>query len=268
MPSPASGSRPRTPRSCPSIGTVGSRPFPPNSAARWRPCCSLLLLAFAGCAALTGGSATSAADRAIAQRARLLRIEDTRRDEPAYVDSLFGSPDASTRAAAALAVGRIGARAHLAFLRGLATDPDTGVASTAFFALGLLRDTSGAAFAFSALRRPAPVAREAAWLLGELGDRGRSWITAALADSDMDNQTRGALLLAAARLRPVPAAAIAPWVASADTALARHAAYALARGRTAAGVRTLLAAATSPASAVREQAARGLGRGLARDSLG
>jgi cyclophilin family peptidyl-prolyl cis-trans isomerase/HEAT repeat protein len=235
---------------------------------RWRRCSSLLLLlAVVGCA-LVGGALSTADEGALAQRARLLRIEDTRRDEPAFVDSLLGAPDPLARSAAALTAGRIGARAHLGRLRVLAADPDTGVAATALFALGLLRDTSAAASAPAALRRGAPVSTEAAWLLGELGDRGRADIVAALADPELDRETRGVLLLAAARLRPVPAAAIAPWVASGDSALAWRAAYALARGRSAAGVRALLAAATSPAGAVREQAARGLGRAVAGDSLG
>jgi cyclophilin family peptidyl-prolyl cis-trans isomerase/HEAT repeat protein len=235
---------------------------------RWRRCSSLLLLAVASCATV-GGSATSVADDlAVVQRARLLRIEDTRRDEAAYVDSLLAAPDPSIRAAAALTVGRIGARAHLPVLRALAADADTGVASTALFALGLLHDSSAAALASAALHRDAVVAREAAWLLGEIGDRGRPQMIVALGDPALGGDARGALLIAAARLRPVPAAAVVPWLASPDTAVAWRAAYALARGRSAAGVRALLGAASSPASPIREQVARGLGHAVAGDSLG
>jgi cyclophilin family peptidyl-prolyl cis-trans isomerase/HEAT repeat protein len=235
----------------------------------WRRCSSLLLLALsASCAAVGGGARSGADDIALVRRARLLRIEDTRRDEPAYVDSLLAAPEPSTRSAAALTVGRIGARAHLEALRALGADPDSGVASTALFALGLLHDSSAAALAAGALHRAAPVALEAAWLLGEIGERGRPHIIVALADPSSDREARGALLLAAARLRPVPAAAIVPWLTSPDTALAWRAAYALARGRSAAGVRALLDVASSPAGAVREQVARGIGRGVAGDSLG
>ena len=213
-----------------------------------------------------GGSTGDDAD--LARRARLLRVEDTRRDEPAFIDSLLVDVDPRARASAALAVGRIGARAHLPRLRVLAADPDTAVASNALFALGLLKDSAAAEAAGLALRGAPAVASQGAWLLGELGERGRPAIAAALRDSSLPASTRGALLLAAARLRPVPADVVVPWVTSRDTAVAWRAAYALARGRSPAGVRALLEAATSGAGAVREQAARGLSRAMAGDSLG
>ena len=210
--------------------------------------------------------ATAPDDPSLVKQARLLRIEDTRRDEPLFLDSLLDGPDASQRAAAALTVGRIGARAHLPRLRALATNADTGVAANALFALGLLKDTASAAQAVALLRATPAAAVEAAWLLGELGERGRQALTAALRDSTLASATRGAVLLASARLRPVPADAVAPWVMSADTAVAWRAAYALARGRSAAGVRTLLGA-VDRASPVREQVARGLAKAAAGDSL-
>lgn len=205
-------------------------------------------------------------DPSLVRQARLLRIEDTRRDEPLFLDSLLEGSDVSQRAAAALTVGRLGARAHLPRLRALASDADTAVSANALFALGLLRDTASAALGATALHSTPAVAAEAAWLLGELGERGRPGLTAALRDSTLSSTTRGAVLLAAARLRPVPADLIAPWVMNADSAVAWRAAYALARGRSAAGVRTLLGAVarTSP---VREQVARGLAKAVAGDSL-
>jgi cyclophilin family peptidyl-prolyl cis-trans isomerase/HEAT repeat protein len=246
----------------------GSPPFRPISAPRWKQCCSLLVLAAAGaCASTPVRSSVSPVE--VAWRARLLRVEDTRRDEPAFVDSLLAGSDPVARAAAALTVGRIGARAHLSALRRLAlSDFNASVSTSALFALGLLKDTSAASAGIGALRGPDVVALEGAWLLGELGERGRPGIVAALVDSTSSSAVRGALLLAAARLRPVPTGAIAPWVASADSAVAWRAAYALARGRSAAGVRALLGASRSPVSAVREQVARGLGRAVAGDSLG
>jgi cyclophilin family peptidyl-prolyl cis-trans isomerase len=204
----------------------------------------------------------------VAARARLLRIEDTRRDEPPYVDSLLASADPQLRALAAATAGRLGTVAHVSHLRRLATDADTGVAATAFFSLGLLKDTGSVALAASALRGPPTPAREAAWLLGELRERGRPAIEAGLKDDAVPASTRAALLLAAARLRPVPVAAIAPFLGSADSALAWRAAYAIARGRGTAGLRALLALSTSPWAVVREQVALGSARGVAGDSLG
>jgi peptidylprolyl isomerase len=184
------------------------------------------------------------------------------------VDTLLAAGDPHVRAAAALAVGRIGARAHLPALRLLAADPDTGVAASALFALGLLEDTTAIGGAVRALHESPSVAVEGAWVLGELGERARPAIIAALREPKVGATARGALLLAAARLRPVPADAVAPWVTSADTAIAWRAAYALSRGRSAAGVRTLLGVIQSPVASVREQVARGLGRTVAGDSLG
>ncbi len=205
---------------------------------------------------------------AVVMHARLLRIEDTRRDEPAYLDSLLADRNPSTRALAAVTAGRIAAAAHVARLRMLATDTDTGVAASALFSLGLLKDTASVSAGIKALRGPIAPAREAAWLLGEVGERGRSAIEAGLRNESLPSPTRAALLLASVRLRPVPVAAIVPLLASTDSALAWRAAYAIARGRGTAGLRALLAVGTSSWPAVREQVARGASRALAGDSLG
>ncbi|CAN5574401.1 hypothetical protein BH09GEM1_BH09GEM1_31720 [soil metagenome] len=204
----------------------------------------------------------------VAARARLLRIEDTRGDEPAYLDSALADPNAGTRASAALTAGRIGTAAHARRLRALATDTDSGVAANALFSLGLLKDAASVSLATATLRASPAPAREAAFLLGELGERGRAGIESGLRDTSLAGSTRGALLLAAARLRPVPVAAIVPLLASPDSALAWRAAYAIARGRGTAGVRAVLALAGSQWSSVREQVARAATRGLAGDSLG
>ena len=225
---------------------------------------AVLLLSVLSCGVRSFGAPSPR----VAARARLLRIEDTRRDEPDYVDSLLSDRDAVTRGFAALTAGRIGGVAHAARLRTLASDPDTGVAASALFSLGVLKDSASVAVASTALRGALVPAREAAWLLGELGDRGRPVIEAGLRDEAILPGTRAALLLAATRLRPVPVAAIVPWLASADSALAWRAAYALARGRGTGGLRALLAQSASPWPAVREQVARGASRGLAGDSLG
>ena len=51
-------------------------------------------------------------DLDLSSRGRLIRIEDTRRIEAAFLDSALRAPDASMRRAAALTAGRVGARAQ------------------------------------------------------------------------------------------------------------------------------------------------------------
>ena len=208
------------------------------------------------------------ADHDVAARARLIRIEDTRRIEPAFLESALRSPDTSVRRAAALTAGRVGARGHVVALRALTTDTDLRVAAAAFYALGLLRDTAAAALATNGLHAAAEVASEAAWLLGEIGDAGRPALLAAAVDTTLGVRPRGAALLALARLRPPPVAPILPLVGDADTAIAWRAAYVLARARSAAAVRSMLGAARSTQADVRDYAARGLARSLSGDSLG
>ena len=157
---------------------------------------------------------------------------------------------------------------HRPALRRLAIDGDTGVASAAFFALGLLRDSASIQLASSALRAAPPVSAEASWLLGEVGAGGRSALIAAARDTSLGSHRRGAALLALARSRPTSLDSLVPLMADADTAIAWRAAYVLARGRSPAVVRALLAATRSPQADVRDHAARGLARSLAGDSLG
>ncbi|HEV7991665.1 MAG TPA: peptidylprolyl isomerase [Gemmatimonadaceae bacterium] len=201
-------------------------------------------------------------------RAHLIRIEDTRADEPAWVDSALASSDASLRRAAVLTVGRIGARAHRATLRQLAADPDTNVAAAALFSLGMLKDTGAVTVATAATRAAPNVAIEAAWLLGELGESGRAALLASAADTALGSRRRGASLLALARLKPAPVEPILPLLSLSDSALAWRTAYVLARARSPHAVRALLAATTSTSADVRDYAARGLARSLAGDSLG
>ena len=243
----------------------GSPPSHRIFARRWRLLASVLLLNGSdGCRFV----AREPLPPPLQARAHLLRIEDTRRDEPAFIDSLIESHDVVTRAAAALTIGRIGSRRHLAGLRRLAADADSTVSASALFSLGLLKDTASALLAASALHAGYGRAREGAWLLGELGDAGRAAIVAGLANATLSPTTRAALLLASTRLRPVPSAAITPLLASRDSAIAWRAAYAIARGRSASGARLLLGQSASPWPSVREHVARGASRGIAGDSLG
>ncbi|MDB4917155.1 MAG: ppiB 2 [Gemmatimonadetes bacterium] len=226
---------------------------------------SSLALAAAFCACRTGGYRQSGPR--LEASARLLRIEDTRRDEPAFLDSLLTSSDAGTRARAVLAVGRIGARSHLPAVRMLASDPDTAVSANALFSLGLLKDTASVSLAAASLRAGAPQGVEAAWLLGQLGDVGRKPLIDALGDTSLSAPVRAALILAAARLRPLPTASLVPLLADPDSAIAWRAAYAIARGRGTAAMPQLLELTRSPWAAVREQVARGASRTASGEAL-
>jgi cyclophilin family peptidyl-prolyl cis-trans isomerase/HEAT repeat protein len=200
-------------------------------------------------------------------RARLIRIEDTRRIDAAFLDSALHSSFGATRRAAALTAGRVGARTQALTLRSLASDSDPRVAAAALYALGLMKDTASVRLASSALRGPSAVAAEAAWLLGEVGEVGRASLLAAGLDSTLDSHTRGAALLAMARLRPPPVAPLLPLIALDDSAIAWRAAYVLSRARSAGAARPMLGATASRSALVRDYAARGLARSLTGDSL-
>jgi cyclophilin family peptidyl-prolyl cis-trans isomerase/HEAT repeat protein len=206
-------------------------------------------------------------DLDLSSRGRLIRIEDTRRIEAAFLDSALRAPDASMRRAAALTAGRVGARAQTTALRALATDPDARVSSAALYALGLIRDTASVNVAVAGLRGTSDIASEAAWLLGEVGEAGRAALLAIAADSTLDSRRRGPAILALARLRPPPVAPLLPLLGAADTAIAWRAAYVVARARSAAAAGAMIAATASASPMVRDYAARGLARSLTGDSL-
>ena len=207
------------------------------------------------------------ANDALAMRAQLIRIEDTRRIDSAMLDSALHSPDGAVRRAATLTVGRVGVRAQAAAVRRLTADPDARVASAAFYALGLMKDTTAVAAAIGAMRGSPDVAREAGWLLGEIGERGRAPLLAVAVDSNLDGGRRGAALLALARSPRPPVAPLLPLLADRDTAIAWRAAYVLARARSAGALRAMIGASASPSAQVRDYAARGLTRSLSGDSL-
>jgi cyclophilin family peptidyl-prolyl cis-trans isomerase/HEAT repeat protein len=172
------------------------------------------------------------------------------------------------RRAAALTVGRVGARRNAAALRRLTTDADAGVAGVAFYALGLLKDSAALSAATAALRAPVAISREASWFLGEIGEPGRGPLLAAAIETTLGPERRGAALLALARVRPPTVAPILPLLSDPDSGLAWRAAYVLARARSASASRAMLAATRSPWANVRDYAARGLARSLTGDTLG
>jgi len=229
----------------------------------------------------------------VRQYGALLAMTDTRQLDTALIHGLLAAGSRPIRAAAALAIGQVGREQGLAgapILRGLLRDKNPLVASNAAYALGLLRDSSALTALAEALSPEPAVAREAAWALGEIGGPARNALTGALG-FDHDDATTIQLLLAAAKLRPVPVTAIRRYLVASDPSVVWAAAYAIARQRTPAGVRDLVDLEHSlfarqpkrqasrytdgpydkpevDAAVIRAEIARGLTKSAAGDSLG
>lgn len=182
---------------------------------------------------------------------RLLAMTDTREYDAPLVDSALATSWAPLRAAASLAVGQVGAAVAAAGsprLRGLLSDRDLTVASNAAYALGLLVDSSSVEALAATLDGPPRVAREAAWALGEIGGPARAAIVTALAKPGNDEARMIQLLLASAKLRPVPVAELRPYLRMHDKpSVVWAATYAIARFRSPAGVRDLIALSSTRA---------------------
>src|SRR5258705_4634999 len=200
MPKPESVSRRRTPHSCRSTTPAASRRSQQVSARFWKARSNAALRALLATAAACRSLPSGAPDARIELRADLIRIEDTRRIELAPLDSALRSLDPSLRSAAALTVGRVGARQRVGALRTLARDSDVRVAAAAFYALGLLKDSASVPAATAALRGNLEIAEEAAWMLGEVGENGRSALLGAVTDAAIGAR-RGPILLALARVK-------------------------------------------------------------------
>jgi cyclophilin family peptidyl-prolyl cis-trans isomerase/HEAT repeat protein len=187
--------------------------------------------------------------------ARLLAMTDTRQLDTALIGRALSSNWRPLRAAATLAIGQVGAEKGIggaARLRALLKDPDPAVAGNAAYAIGLLRDTSSVNDLSGALSASHEVAREAAWALGEIGAPARAAIITAL-KGEKDHVTTIQLLLAAAKLRPVPVADIKPYLTARHPSVVWAAAYAIARTRAPAGVRDLIELEASAALSARPQ---------------
>ena len=225
--------------------------------------------------------------------AQLLAMTDARQLDTNLIDGLLAAGPPAVRAAATLAIGQIGrdqGMAGASRLRVLLRDKDAHVASNAAYALGLLRD-SASIDALAAALTPVPaVAHEAAWALGEIGSPARNALTRALGFSN-DDGTTIQLLLASAKLRPVPLAAVRRYLSADDPSVVWAAAYAIARQRAPAGIRDLIDLERSPrarqasrtmkpaipaaydtesvgAVQIRAEIARALTKSAAGDSLG
>src|SRR2546423_2542451 len=192
-------------------------------------------------------TAVSAEDRRT--YAELLAMTDTRRFDNLLVDRALASHWQPLRAAAALAIGQVGAEHGLpgiGRLRALLADKELPVASNAAYAIGLLRDSGSVQTLSAALSGNHEVASEAAWALGEVGFSARSAITSALKIARPTDVTVQ-LLLAAAKLRPIPLVDITPFLRRGSPPMIWAASYAIARARPPAGVSALLELESSPA---------------------
>ena len=195
-------------------------------------------------------SARSPTPNEVRVYARLLAMTDTRSYDAAVVDSALASRWAPLRAAGALAIGQVGAPRGLAGaprLRELLKDADLTVASNAAYAIGLLVDSMSVPALAAALEGRPRVAREAAWALGEIGAPARTAIVAGLGKPGTDDARMIQLLLASAKLRPVPVVELRPYLRMENRpAVLWAATYAIARFRAPAGVRDLMTLATRP----------------------
>jgi cyclophilin family peptidyl-prolyl cis-trans isomerase/HEAT repeat protein len=186
--------------------------------------------------------------------ARLLAMTDTRQLDFALVDRALASKWRPMRAAATLAIGQVGAEPGMAGaprLRVLLRDRDLTVAGNAAYSLGLLRDTASVADLAAALALNHEVAREAAWALGEIGAPARITIVSAL-KSDHDRDTAIQLLLAAAKLRPIPLSEVKRYLQESHPSVVWAASYAIARTRAPGGVRELIDLEASPSLRARQ----------------
>jgi cyclophilin family peptidyl-prolyl cis-trans isomerase/HEAT repeat protein len=223
------------------------------------------------------------ADSDVARYAALLAMVDADQPVSAQLVAAMAKPNAvPLRVEAVRAAGQLRARAVEPRLRALLTDRDTAVAAAAAYSLGLIADTASITALSIAVgnRTPTPVVkndqrprsggaggtvgREAAWALGEIGEPARGVISQILYSGSAPPD----ILYAAARLRPVPAAALTEYFWPGNSAVMRAAVYAVTRSRSPAGVRALLAAAQANDGVTRSYVARGLAHSAAGDSLG
>jgi len=204
---------------------------------------------------------------AIVMHARLLQMADSRAIDTSLVREALAASAPSVRAAAALAIGQVRGRAISHLARSLLADADSSVAANAAYSLGLLRDTASVPALAGALGGRPSVAVEAAWALGHIGAPSRATIEHALVKAVLPEPVLASLLLATAKLRPVPVAEVSPFLKHPNSDIRWSAAYPVSRTLAPTGVRVMLAAARDQSAPVRALAARALARSAAGDSL-
>ena len=223
---------------------------------RLRKKLALVVLSFVGSASANGQRLPSGVgEYEVNLYARLLAMTDTRQLDTAIVGRALASKWRPLRAAGALAIGQVGVErgsSGAPLLRGLLKDSDVTVAGNAAYALGLLRDSASIADLSAALSANNETAREAAWALGEIGAPSRAAISNGLKTAT-DTATVIQLLLAAAKLRPVPIADVTGYLRAQHPSVVWAAAYAIARTRAPGGVRQLIDLEASPGFKSRPQ---------------
>ncbi|MGI8617630.1 MAG: peptidylprolyl isomerase [Gemmatimonadaceae bacterium] len=183
-------------------------------------------------------------DENVREYAALLRTADSRMLDTTVIDRGLASTASSVRGEAARAIGQIGraqAAPRIPALRALLRGTDARVAAQAAYSLGLLRDTASIPDLVAAVASSAPVSRDAAWALGQIGNAARGAIIDALVRGHADPGTRLQLLLASAKLSPVPAQAVIDYFDDEHPSVVWAAAYAISRTRTVAGLHALWA---------------------------
>jgi len=210
-----------------------------------------------GADATAQSGASGAAREDIEVYARLLAMTDARALDLPLVDRALAGQWRPLRAAATLAIGQVGPEAGMTGaprLRSLIKDPEPTVAANAAYALGLLRDSLAVADLTVALDSEGAVAREAAWALGEIGAAAGAAVANGLVPTRRPDVTIQ-LLLAAAKLRPVPLVQIEQYLRHENPAVVWAAAYAIARTRVPGGVRHLIDLEGSPQLTMRPRGA-------------
>jgi cyclophilin family peptidyl-prolyl cis-trans isomerase/HEAT repeat protein len=208
--------------------------------------------------------------------AGLLAMSDSRQPDAGTLSRDMSAKSSPLRVAAVRAAGQMDVEDLAPKLRGLLRDRDTAVAATAAYSLGLMRDTESVDALAAAVgitsrqptgpargQGPVTVVSEAAWALGQIGQPARRALMRAL----NDGVAPPGVLYAAARLRPLPTAALTGYFWPGDPDRMRAAVYAVTRSREAAAVRALLDVAQAPDPITRSYVARGLARSATGDSL-
>lgn len=176
--------------------------------------------------------------------ARIMMLGDTRTMDTTVLDRGLSSRTNTVRAYALLTLGQLGrarGQSRVGALRDAVRSQDVVTAAYAAYALGLWRDSGSVGVLTEALRADYRVAQEAAWALGQIGENARSVIIRAVGDTTLRPAVITQLLLAAAKLRPVPVESVTPLLHSnADLSRGWAAAYAIARTRAPAGLRALI----------------------------
>jgi HEAT repeat protein/cyclophilin family peptidyl-prolyl cis-trans isomerase len=236
-----------------------------------RPCIGICLMLMGALGTTTRAQAPRriALDaNAISNIAELLLLEDTRAFDSVAIARALNAPHAEVRRRALLAVAHINDKRGIPMIRGFAASNDTGLAATAVFAVGQLRDTLTVPWLDSLLassKTPSTVRTEAACALGKIKTaRAREALARFLATASSSAATDGAIgeaLLAIGRSTARgDLAPILRWTTSTNEEIRWRAAWALFRPRDPAAVPRLVELSSDPASIVRSWAIRGLAR--------